>query len=99
MIGLNETLVRFLEDVCYGFTARVHIDNQVSEDSPVLHDVRQVHPMSSKLFTATIQEVFTNARLEEKGIDINGVRLTDLRFADDAILATEWLKGLGHLLL
>ena len=36
-IGINETFISITEDVYTGATARVHIDNQVSEKIPTLH--------------------------------------------------------------
>ena len=71
-IGINETYITILEDIYTGATAQVHIDNQVSEDIPVLGGVRQGNPIFPKLFTATIQEVLKNAQLEEKGINTDG---------------------------
>ena len=53
------------------------MDNQVSEEILVLRGMRQGDPISLKLFTATIQ-VFKNAQLEEKGINIDGEKLSDL---------------------
>ena len=54
------------------------MDNQVSDDISIPRDlsiprgIRQGNPISSKLFTATMQEVFKNAQLKEKGINIDG---------------------------
>ena len=59
-IGINETYITILEDIYRGATARIHMDNQVSEEIPILRGVRQGDPTSSKLFTATSQEVFKN---------------------------------------
>ena len=42
------------------------MDNQVSEEIPILRDVRQGDPISAKLITATIQEAFKNAQLVER---------------------------------
>ena len=70
-IGINETYITILEDTYTGATARLHIDSQVSEEIPILRDVRRGDPISPKLFTATIQEVFKNAQLEEKRINID----------------------------
>ena len=39
---------------------------------------------------------FRNAHLEEKGIDIDGEKLLDLRFADDVALTTEVVKDMEH---
>ena len=57
-IGINETFITILEDICTASTARVHMDYQVSEEIPILRIVRQGDPISSILFTATIQGVF-----------------------------------------
>ena len=68
---------------------RVHMDNQVSEEIPILRGVRQGDLIFSKLFTATIQEVFKNAQLEENGFNIDGEKLSNLRFAEDVAQTTE----------
>ena len=47
-IGIYETYITFLEDIYTGASARVYMDNQVSEDIPIQD------PVSPKLFTATI---------------------------------------------
>ena len=50
-----------LEDIYTRVTACVHTNNQVGEEIPILRGVKQGDPISSKLFTATIQEVCKNA--------------------------------------
>ena len=40
--------------------------------------------------------MFKNAQLEEKGINIDGEKLSNLRFADDVALTTEDVKGMEH---
>ena len=72
------------------------MDSEVSEEIPILRGMRQGDPISPKLFTATLQEVFKNAQLEEKGINIDGEKLPNLRFADDVALATEDVRDLEH---
>ena len=47
------------------------MDSQISEEIPKLRGMRQGDPVFPKLFTATVQEVFKNAQLEEKGINID----------------------------
>ena len=61
--------------------------------------MRQGDPISPKLFTATIQEVFKNTQLEEKGINIDGEKLSNLRFADDVALTTEDVRDMEHQLI
>ena len=41
------------------------MDNEVSEEIPVLRGMMQGDPISPKSFPATIQEIFKNAKLEE----------------------------------
>ena len=72
------------------------MDNQASQEIPIQRRMRQKDPISPKLFTTTIQEVFKNAQLEEKGVNIDGEELSDLRFADDVALTTEDVKEMEH---
>ena len=53
--------------------------------------MRQGDPISPKLFTAVIEEIFKKADLD-KGINIDGERLQNLRFADDVALVTKTTK-------
>ena len=87
-IGINESYINIIEDIYTEAKARVHIEKQESEEINILRGVRQGDPISPKLFTAAIQEVFKNSELESRGIDIDGEKLTDLRFADDVALTT-----------
>ena len=64
--GTNEAYVTILEDVYTEATARVHMDNQVSEKRPTQRGARQGDPISLKLFI-TIQKVSKDAQLQENG--------------------------------
>ena len=93
-IGINETYGTILEDIYTGTTVRVHnMDNQVSEKIPILRGVRQEDPISPKLFTATIQEVFKMLSYRRKEY-YRWRKLSDLRFADDVALTTERVKDM-----
>ena len=72
------------------------MDNQVSENILILRGMRQGDPISPKSFTATIQEVFKNAQLEEKEINADGEKLSNIRFADDEVLRTEGMNDVEH---
>ena len=88
---MNETYVKILENIYKGATARVHLDNHVSEPFAIGRGVRQGDPISSKLFTAVIEEIFKKSDLDQ-GINIDGERLQNLRFADDVALVTKTTK-------
>ena len=94
-IKVNETYVKILENIYKGATARVHLDNHVSEPFAKERCVRQGDQISPKLFTAMIEEILKKADLD-KGINIDGERLQNLRFADDVALVTKTKKGNGR---
>ena len=91
---MNETYVNILENIYKGATARVHLDNHVSEPFAIDRGVRQGDPISPKLFAAVIEEIFKKADLD-KGINIDGEKLQNLRFADDVALVTKKKIGNG----
>ena len=65
----------------------MHIDDLVSEKFQIKRGVRQGDPISPKLFSAAIETIFQTADLD-KGLNIDGETLTNLRFADDVALTT-----------
>merc|ERR1712228_745443 len=93
-IGINETYINIIEDIYTDATAKVHIEKEMSGEIKILRGVRQGYPISPKLFTASIEEVFKNCEIEERGIDIDGEKLIDLRFADDVALIANSLEDL-----
>ena len=57
----------------------------MSDEFPIHRGVRQGDPLSPKLFTAIMEEVFKKEDITE-GIIVDGENLTNLRFADDVAL-------------
>ena len=53
--------------------------------------VRQRDPLSPKLFTAVMGDVFKKANISE-GVNVEGENLTNIRFADDVALFKETTK-------
>ena len=60
----------------------------MSDEFPIHRGVRQGDPLSPKLFTAVMEEVFKKADISE-GVNVDGGNLTNLRFADDVVLFNE----------
>ena len=59
----------------------------MSEKFQIKRGVRQGDPISPKLFSAAIETIFQTVDLD-KGLNIDGETLTNLRFADDVALRT-----------
>jgi hypothetical protein len=88
-IGVNEGYVKIIEDIYTNATATIYIDNDASQPIQINRGVRQGDTLSPKIFTAAVEEeVFKKLDLEVRGVNIDGERLTDLRFADDVALVT-----------
>ena len=86
-IGVHPTYIKILQNIYRDATARVHLDKHTSELFPIERGVCQGDPISPKLFTAAIEEVFQKSNLQF-GIEIEGGNITDLRFADDVAQKT-----------
>ena len=77
--------VQILQNIYSESTARIHLDNLVSDKFPINRGVRQRDAFSPKLFTSVTEEIFKSAEIS-KGINVHGEHLTNLRFADHAAL-------------
>ena len=78
----KETCINILQNIYSKATARIHLDKLVSGEFPTNRGIVQGDPLSPKLFTAVMGEVFRKASISE-GISVDGENLTNLRFADD----------------
>ena len=56
--------------------------------------MRQGDTISPKLFTAALEEVFKTLEWNEKGVPINGRKLSHLRFADDIVVFASEMEDL-----
>ena len=88
--------ISIIKDIYTDATARIHRNEQVSEEIKILKGVRQGDPLSPKLFTATIQDAFRKIELEERGLNIDGENLSELRFADDIAPITTTVRNMDE---
>ncbi len=79
------------------YTTTKHITTLLLR-SRIKRGVRQGDPLSTLLFNTTLEESFKYLNWGNKGLNINGVKITNLRFADDNVLISETRKGLEAML-
>ena len=90
--NVNQTYTDILQNILYNQgISRVHLDKLLSTEFPIHRGVRQGDPLSLKLFTAIMDEVFKKADISE-GVNVDRENLTNLRFADDVVLFNETTK-------
>ena len=78
-------------------TAQVRTE-ALSRKIQIMKGVRQGDTLSPVMFTAALEEIFRRTEIES-GININGERLNNLRFADDIILFAETEEQLERMLI
>ncbi|MEE4247402.1 MAG: reverse transcriptase domain-containing protein [Kangiellaceae bacterium] len=94
--GVQEKYINVLKDTYRGGTAQIRTES-LSKKVSIMKGVRQGDTLSPVLFTAAVEEIFKRVDVEN-GININGEKLSNLRFADDVILFAESEEGLEELL-
>ena len=70
------------------------MDSDVSEVVKISRGVRQGDTLSPKVFTAAMEAIFKKLPSDERGNNVDGEMLTDLRFADDVALTTSTVKDM-----
>ena len=74
------------------------MDNQLlqccTERVLIRKGVRQGHAISPKSFTATLEDLFHNFDWSNRGVSINGNKLSKLTFADDVNIIAQDLEEL-----
>ena len=93
-IGISEICITILDDIYTGATERVHVDSLRRNTNTKRREAGR--PSFPQINTAAIQKVFKNAQLEEKGLNTDGEKLWDIRFADDVVQTTEDVKDMEH---
>ena len=98
-------LYNTMNRICVHTNPERHTDSSVtvhlhkdSENIRTKRGVRQGDTISPKLFTATLESIFTRLNWENKGVEIDGEFLSNLRFADDIFLCTETPQELQQML-
>ncbi|CAG9137374.1 unnamed protein product [Plutella xylostella] len=88
--GIHTKYINILQTIYKETQAKVKLE-RIGTTFPINRGVKQGDPISPKLFTALLETIFRNMNIEDQsfGININGERLTHLRFADDIVILAE----------
>lgn len=96
--GVEPKYIRIIKNIYKNSTAKIKLERDGTEIN-IERGVRQGDPLSPKLFSAVLEQVFRNINWENCGLTINGETLSHLRFADDIILfapSIEQLQDMVH---
>lgn len=95
--GIQKKYIRLLANIYLNSYAKIKTDKE-GPRFQLQRGVKQGDPLSPKLFTCLLEEVFRELNWQNQGININGKRLSNLRFADDIILFSYSAKELETML-
>lgn len=95
--GIQNKYIRILRNIYANSTAKVKLETE-GKEIKIKRGVRQGDPISPKLFSAVLEEIFRRMDWKGKGLSINGEKLTHLRFADDLVVFSPTKEGLQEML-
>lgn len=97
--GIPQKYVRLLAKLYDNSQAKIRTERE-GEPFALGRGVKQGDPLSPKLFTALLESQIRKLNWDtEHGININGVNLTHLRFADDIVLVARSAEKLEQMLI
>ena len=85
--GVEKKYINIIKEMYDEGTPQIRTE-KLSGKIKIMKGVRQGDTLSPVMFTAAVEEISKRMNIEA-GININGVRLSNLRFADDIILFAE----------
>ena len=96
--GFQEELLNTLEELYRNTTARVRKADIVTENFETTRGVIQGCPLSPHLFNLYLERVMLEAlEGEEAGVEIVGIRINYLRYADDIVVIAETVEDLQRM--
>ncbi|KAG7308870.1 hypothetical protein JYU34_006132 [Plutella xylostella] len=95
--NIDKRYIDTLRELYGSATMQVRMHNLTSPVQ-IKRGVRQGDTLSPKLFTNVLEDVMKTLNWDERGVNINGRRLSHLRFADDIIILAEDVSDLQCML-
>ena len=81
--GVDHQLVRLLRDINENAQATVRVCGQEGSWFATSRGTRQGDPISPTVFIADLERAMDKVKDGEEGISVHGIRINNLRFADD----------------
>lgn len=96
---IDSRYTTLIKQIYENASMQVRIDDDLKTDRiPIKRGVRQGDTISPKLFTLALEDVFKKLDWQNNGINIDGVRLNHLRFADDIVIIANTGEELKNML-
>lgn len=86
--GISSSYITTIKNIYSDNEARIQLDT-LGRKFKIEKGVRQGDPLSPKLFSAVLENIFRKLDWKRFGLNINGEKLNHLRFADDIVLLEE----------
>jgi Reverse transcriptase (RNA-dependent DNA polymerase) len=96
---IDDKELRIISNLYWNQTACMRLDGERTEQVKILRGVRQGCILSPLIFNMYSEKIFNEAlNGVEEGVLLNGVRLNNIRYADDTIVMADSLDGLQTLM-
>ncbi|XKL63185.1 hypothetical protein PGB90_005549 [Kerria lacca] len=95
--GVHEKLLNIISNSYTNLKARI-ITDITGPYFSIEKGVRQGDPLSPILFNSILEKIFKNLDWGDKGISINGEKVSNLRFADDVVIIAGSFNQLEEML-
>lgn len=86
--GIHTTYIKTIKTIYCNSKAKIQLET-LGNAFEIKRGVRQGDPLSPKLFSAVLENIFRKLDWDQFGLNINGRKLNHLRFADDIVLFEE----------
>ncbi|XP_072386768.1 putative uncharacterized transposon-derived protein F52C9.6 isoform X1 [Diabrotica undecimpunctata] len=92
--NIDQKEIRIIQNLYWNQMAKVRIDqDQYTDEFEIRKGVRQGCILSPMLFNLNVENIFAEALEDtELGIKVNGIPISNLRYADDTVIITDKLE-------
>ena len=97
-IGIDDKDYRIIHNLYFQLKAAIKLTEDLSHWIDIIRGVRRGCVMSPDLFNLYSEFILRELEKIEKGIQINGQRINNIRYADDTVLIASAEAGLQLLL-